>query len=116
MIATISQNKIWKAPRPNRFQVITEHPPNGVIADPRSCKFDPATVAGLSSAQVGALRTAYDGVRAADGQRGDDPVALVPVVLTPRDVDGALGSHGRAGRADELAVLAADADRSHAVR
>jgi feruloyl esterase len=38
-----------------------------VIADPRSCNFDPGTVAGLTAVQASALRTAYEGVRASDG-------------------------------------------------
>lgn len=40
---------------------------DGVIADPRSCRFDPASTPGLSVPQVAALRTAYDGVRGPDG-------------------------------------------------
>ncbi|MBO9604190.1 MAG: tannase/feruloyl esterase family alpha/beta hydrolase [Novosphingobium sp.] len=40
---------------------------DGVIADPRACSFDPASVPGLTPEQVKAVRTAYSGVRAADG-------------------------------------------------
>ena len=48
---------------------------DGVIADPRACRVDPASIPGLSAAQAGALRTAYDGARAADGSWAQWPLS-----------------------------------------
>ncbi|MGX7894878.1 tannase/feruloyl esterase family alpha/beta hydrolase [Tsuneonella sp. HG222] len=98
---------------------------DGLINDPRQCKWDPATIqcAGgktdqcLSAAQVGALRTLYDGIRSPDGQwallpmsrggettwpffaatdgKGNDPtqggglIGLGPVIFPGRSVDWA---------------------------
>ncbi|WEK46013.1 MAG: tannase/feruloyl esterase family alpha/beta hydrolase [Candidatus Andeanibacterium colombiense] len=48
---------------------------DGVIADPRSCNFDPASVPGLTPGQVAAVRTAYSGVRAPDGSWAQWPMS-----------------------------------------
>lgn len=42
---------------------------DGIIADPRSCDVDPGSVAGLTRAQVEALRKVYDGPRDSRGRR-----------------------------------------------
>ena len=41
---------------------------DGIIGDPRSCKFDPASVPGLSPAQADAVRKIYQGPRTSKGE------------------------------------------------
>lgn len=42
---------------------------DGIIGDPFSCDFDPASVSGLSAAQADAFRKVYDGPRDSSGRR-----------------------------------------------
>jgi feruloyl esterase len=42
---------------------------DGIIGDPFSCDFDPASVAGLTASQVEAFRKVYDGPRDSQGRR-----------------------------------------------
>jgi len=48
---------------------------DGIIADPRACRWDPRSEDGLTSAQQAALRVAYDGVRAPDGSWAQHPMS-----------------------------------------
>jgi feruloyl esterase len=69
---------------------------DGIVTDPRACQFDPAAIACsagapsancLTAAQVAAVRSAYDGVRTADGRIASYPLARGSELAWPIFID-----------------------------